>query len=155
MNAIQKRALTIVMLLIGLLTGCQDKIESGEEVPSGDYIGLEEMGDASPDGPNSGWYHENTLTVRGNSVALNQVPVTISNNEKAYSASDGGFYNFEGTLEKSQGKYFARLTLTHHDYAPVPVKIINEADTSSELSLAEGIENRVIAPKIGGKAKWE
>lgn len=145
MNRLYELRLSLIILLLGLVSGCQTATESWEEVPDGEYIGLEESSDLYPDIPDDKWYYENTLTIRGDSISLHQVSVTIyGNNEKMYSVSDGGFFDYKGSIEKSEDKHFARLILKdHYQFHVFPVEVLTEADPDPGLSLEEGIEKGI------------
>ena len=87
--------------------------------------------------PQYKWYHLSELTFKGDSVFLEQSPVAIFKKDTIFSASDGGFYSYRGTLETYKAKIIASLALANCDYCPfqvvrfTPPKIINDVDTSS------------------------
>ena len=132
---------------------------SGQLKPKGTFIGLERMaGYNDPAKPRYKWYHLSELTFRGDSVFLEQSPVSIYKSDTSFSASDGGFYSYSGTLENYKGKTVASLTLISCDYCPMqmvrftPPKIVDdndtttatEADTTSNADKSKEIEN----PKV-------
>ena len=85
----------------------------------GQYIGMEYMGakDITPNDPTDRWYHENTIIVKANSIFFESVPVVYyKNRPKAYSSSDGGFYNYTGTLIRQGDQIIAKLLLKNTDY---------------------------------------
>jgi len=110
----------------------------GQLKPKGIFIGLIPMKDyGDPAKPQYKWYHLSELTFKGDSVFLEQSPIAISNKDTIFSASDGGFYSYRGTLEIYKGKSVASLILTNCDYCPMqmvrftPPKIVNDLDTST------------------------
>ena len=110
----------------------------GQLKAKGTFIGLIPIeGYGDPANPQYKWYHLSELTIRGDSVFLEQSPVTFFKKDTIFSASDGGFYYYRGTLETYKGKTVALMTLTNCDYCPkqmvrfTPPKIINDLDTSS------------------------
>ncbi|MCO5239285.1 MAG: hypothetical protein M9904_04460 [Chitinophagaceae bacterium] len=110
----------------------------GQFKPKGTFVGLIPMqGYGDPAKPRYKWYHLSELTFKGDSVFLEQSPVAIFKKDTIFSASDGGFYSYRGTLETYKGKTVASLTLTNCDYCPMqmvrftPPKIVNDLDTSA------------------------
>ncbi|HUC82269.1 MAG TPA: hypothetical protein VMR70_15295 [Flavisolibacter sp.] len=110
----------------------------GQSKMEGTFIGLEQMkGYGDPAKPNYKWYHLSHLTFKGDSVFLGQSPVAIYKRDTIFSASDGGFYSYSGTLQKYKGKTIASLTLVKCDYCPMqmvrftPPKIIKDFDTTT------------------------
>jgi hypothetical protein len=87
----------------------------------GTYLGMEPMVNLSPDEPKARWFHENTLVIRGDTVTLNKSPVWFKDGEKFFSASDGGFYTYRGTLSFVDGQWRVTLLLTDSDYVGVRV----------------------------------
>lgn len=110
----------------------------GQIKPKGEFIGLIPIkGYSDPAKPQYKWFHLSELTFKGDSVFLEQSPVAIFMKDTIFSASDGGFYSYHGTLETFKGKTVALLTLADCDYGSmqmvrfVPPKIINDFDTST------------------------
>ena len=106
------------------------------------YIGLEPIGDRyhdiTPSDTTDRWYRENTLTIRGDSIFLEKVPVVFYHNRpKAYSASDGGFYFYRGIIKDSSDVVTAHFLLTQHDYVMLPYRLKNPADSSLQISADE------------------
>lgn len=59
------------------------------------------------DGKNNKWFHVNQLTIIGDSVYMSSSPIYINKNkDTVHSASDGGFYSYEGTIKKTNSKRF-------------------------------------------------
>ena len=83
----------------------------------GSYVAVEPMANLrDPLKPKARWFHENTLTISGADVTLNKVPAFTNKGEKGYSASDGGFYTYRGTLNLTDGQWYIELLLTESDY---------------------------------------
>jgi hypothetical protein len=86
------------------------------------FVGMEPMlGYHDPKTPNDRWFHQNTLTIKGLDVTLKKSPVSFYKGKKSYSASDGGFYTYAGTMSFSDGRWHIELLLTDSDYVAVPV----------------------------------
>ena len=83
---------------------------------SGDYVGLERMANLTPEDKDTQWFHENTLVVRGNQAILDMVPVEFRHGKKAYSASEGGFMTYRGSLLVRNGRVFMALRMFESDY---------------------------------------
>lgn len=63
------------------------------------YVGLEEMSTfINPSNPKWKWYHLSYLKINGNSVYLDQSPISIYKKDTTFSASGGGFYYYKGSL---------------------------------------------------------
>lgn len=93
-------------------------------------------GYGDPAKPKYKWYHLSELTIKGDSVFLEQSPVAIFNKDTIFSASDGGFYYYAGTVQLFKGQTVADLTLTTCDYCPnqfikfIPPKLVRDVDSS-------------------------
>jgi hypothetical protein len=48
----------------------------------GEYVGLERMGNLSPEDRDTKWFHENTLLIRNDEAILDEVPITIRHGRK-------------------------------------------------------------------------
>ena len=89
-----------------------------------------------PVNPKHKWYHLSVLSFKGDSVFLEQSPVAIYKTDTIFSASDGGFYSYVGTIEKYQGKVLTDLKLKSCEYCPnrfikfTPPKIVIDEDTT-------------------------
>jgi hypothetical protein len=69
------------------------------------------------------WYRLNILKIKGDSVFLDQSPISIYKKDTSYSASDGGFYYYHGTLTKLTDTTFSiNLTEIFCDYCGELVK---------------------------------
>jgi hypothetical protein len=106
-----------------------------KQIVDGDYMGLEKMANLSPYNKDAQWFHENTLTIKGNKVTLEKVPIIIKKGKKEYSASDGGFYTFEGNINLSKGKQILILKLINSDYAPVRVSGNNDSPAQLKIDI--------------------
>jgi hypothetical protein len=75
------------------------------------------------------WYRLNVLKIKGDSVFLDQSPISIYKKDTSYSASDGGFFYYHGKLTKLTDTTFSiNLTEIFCDYCGTPVK--KQADGS-------------------------
>jgi hypothetical protein len=100
---------------------------------NGLYTGLEEMcwidstgkkdcyGD--PANPKWKWYHLGYLKIKGDSVFLDQNPISIYKKDTSYSASDGAFFYYSGTLQKNDTTVVFNLNELFCDYCGVPVRV--------------------------------
>jgi hypothetical protein len=92
---------------------------------NGLYAGLEYMGTSTdPVYPGKVFkaYHLAYLKIRGDSVFLDQNPIFVHKNDTSYSASDGGFYYYSGTLTKTHTTVLFNLKELFCDYCGVPVE---------------------------------
>ena len=105
------------MFLAGLCT-----FKSFSQVASGLYKGLERMcwpndkGKIECYGAPGKWYHENLLLIEKDSVFIYKVPLQMIGKKKAYSASDGAFYYYFGTISQTDTGSFVNLTMNNCDY---------------------------------------
>lgn len=135
-----------LLLPLAITSACQQRQPvithpAVRQVPTGVFVGLEEMSGMPPERPGDRWYHENIVYIRPDSLFLEGNPLVINQNkEKSYSASDGGFYSFSGRLDTTGGKLVARLRMFAHDYIAEPV-IIEAKDTAAtkNMDLEEAI----------------
>lgn len=109
----------------------------GQLKPKGTFIGLIPMKNyGDPAKPQYKWYHLSELTFKGDSVYLEQSPIAINKKDTIFSASDGGFYYYAGTIQLFKGRTVADLTLTTCDYCPnqfikfIPPKLVKDVDSS-------------------------
>ena len=63
----------------------------------GTFVRLEPIPDLHEQ-PGDHWFHENTLTIKGNAVTLREEPVVFRQGKKLPSDSESGFYTYRGTL---------------------------------------------------------
>ncbi len=111
-------------------------IVCGQLRPNGVFVGLEKIeGYPYLANPKYTWYHLSVLTFTRDSVFLEQSPVAIYKTDTIFSASDGGFYSYAGTVSKYEGKTVADLKLKSCDYCELqmieftPPKIVQDEDT--------------------------
>jgi hypothetical protein len=90
-------------------------------IADGTYYGYESMDNLSPDQPEAHWYHENVLTVRGQTIRIEKYPRWLVDDNVRFSASDGGFYTFEGSMEAVAGRTLVKLRLAKCDYCAIDV----------------------------------
>jgi len=97
----------------------------------GEYIGLQKMGNLSPEEADTKWFHENTLVTRDDDAILGMVPIYTRHGHKVYSASDGGFLTYRGRFFRRDGRGFISLRLFQADYILTPAgkDIYNEVKT--------------------------
>jgi hypothetical protein len=126
----KKTTLSLFTILLLTLAFGQPKLK-------GTFIGVEAMKDYSdPSNPKYKWYHLSALTFKGDSVFLEQSPIAIYKMDTIFSASDGGFYSYAGTIGKYEGKPFLDLKLKSCDYCPrkfmkfTPPKIVKDEDST-------------------------
>lgn len=115
----------------------------------GHYLGMDYMGKmaVTPEDTTDRWYHENKLTIRGDSLTLTSVPVVFyEGRPKAYSASDGGFYEFRGKIMRQDKQLIAKLQLTSQDYVLTPYKVIEAKAklAKGNLSFEEKIKRGIV-----------
>ena len=135
----------------------------GQLKPQGTFIGLESIkGYEDSAKPNYKWYHLSIMTIKGDSVFLDQSPIAIYKKDTLFSASEGGFYYYKGTLQWFQGKIIADLTLDSCFNCPnqlisfTPPKLVREDgtvsknynDTATRLIETSVIENPKIKYKV-------
>jgi hypothetical protein len=107
----------------------------GPAIPTGIYIGMEEMEGFPAENPGDKWYHENYMYIRPDSLFLEGNPVVVhKNGEKGYSASDGGFYSYSGRIDTAGGKFTAKLLMFAHDYIAAPLIIKDTTAAKADLS---------------------
>jgi hypothetical protein len=123
----------------------------------GTYIGLEKLCwktdvngnciDTLELNPGFKWYHENTLKIKGDSIFMDQNPLSIKDNQKLFSASDGGFYYYKGTVIKKDKLYYFNFKELYCDYCPEEVEkqpngTYTTVETEKTKQLIGKIENR-------------
>ena len=84
--------------------------------------------------PKAQWYHETILTIKNDSVWVAKNPVRFYKGKKYYSASDGAFYYYRGTINKYKSKKVILLVLKNCDYCPIsrkfePPNLFKSSDT--------------------------
>ena len=69
------------------------------------------------------WYHLSILKIKGDSVFLDQSPISIYKKDTSYSASDGAFFYYRGTISKITDTTFTiNLTEIYCDYCATRFK---------------------------------
>ncbi len=108
---------------------------------NGLYVGLEDMG-AQVDQSKPKWklYHLSYLKIKGDSVNLDQSPISIYKIDTSFSASDGGFYYYSGTLTTSDTTIEINLKETSCDYCGELMK--KNADGTFERELLTKIKRK-------------
>jgi hypothetical protein len=111
-----------LFFLVALSTG----ICIGQNTIEGTYQGLEKIcwgttkdGKCdNDDNEKTGWkwYHLNWLKIKGDSCFLDQNPVTIYKKDTSWSASDGGFLYYSGTVTRTDTTVIFNLTELFCDY---------------------------------------
>lgn len=114
----------LVVISVLYLIGCKAPPDY-----NGTYIGFEEI--YITDGqsikhryldenkPESKWYHQSTLIIKGNSAWLEQSPISIIAADTLFSASEGGFYSYSGKIvRQNDNKISIDFLETHCDYCP-------------------------------------
>ncbi|RZK57387.1 MAG: hypothetical protein EOO91_10250 [Pedobacter sp.] len=110
-----------LMYILPFFIGCKHPA-----TVNGTYIGLEEIYTTntkgqkvpytSPENPEAKWFHQSTLTLKSDSASLQQSPVSITGKDTIFSASDGGFYNYSGTVSTQNNQHIIiNLTETSCD----------------------------------------
>lgn len=92
------------------------------QVESGSYKGLERMCWTNNkgkvhcyDAPRK-WFYENSLFIDKDTFFIYKVPVEVVGNKKIYSASDGGFYYYYGTIKQTDTGSILNLVMHNCDY---------------------------------------
>jgi hypothetical protein len=99
---------------------------------NGLYSGLEYTGivtDPVYPGKDFKTFHLGYLKIKGDSVFLDQNPIFVYKNDTSYSASDGGFYYYSGTFQKSDTTISFYLKELFCDYCPIRIV----TDTTQEV----------------------
>ena len=93
----------------------------GQTVKDCSYSGLEDMHYVSHAKHNVlRWYHLTYLTIKDDSVWVSQAPVAINKHDTIWSASDGAFYYYEGTVKIKGKQITMNLGMTNCDYCGIP-----------------------------------
>ena len=93
----------------------------GQTVKDGSYAGLEDMHYVSREKHIMfKWYHLTHLTIKDDSVWVSQDPVAIHKHDTIWSASDGAFYYYEGTVTIKGKQITMNLRMTNCDYCGIP-----------------------------------
>ena len=147
-----RKFVTIILTLFTL------SVTYGQTNLNGIYKGQEEMcvtdslGKrdcfSDPKRPEWKWYHLNYLRINGDSVFLGQSPISKFKQHTLYSASDGGFYYYSGTIKTlSNSTIFIDLTEHHCDYCGTQVRIQPDGTYKEEkrkIQIVGKLENDLI-----------
>lgn len=96
-------------------------------IADGFYVGLEEIFWTNNTGkkeyykdpafPQNKWYHLGSMHISKDSAFFNQAPVYIeSKGDTVFSESDGGFYNYSGTITQNGDSISLNLVESNCDY---------------------------------------
>lgn len=112
----------------------------------GTYIGLE-LNDLTidPSGkiyfygvdtfPKQRHLHEVKVVIKANKITVDKYPVYFDSSGKTYSASDGGFITYGGTLIKSGDIYIAKTKMIAYDYMGFsffePPQIVDDTNSNN------------------------
>ena len=66
--------------------------------------------------PKQRWFHEVKVIIKSNRITVDKYPVCFDSSGKKYSASDGGFITYGGTLIKSGDIFIAKTKMITYDY---------------------------------------
>lgn len=136
-------AFILTLLFVYSCTSTGDKPTSDNTVKStkvvqidtslnGFYVGLEEMCYTDSTGKKDcygdpthliwKWYHLGHLKLKMDSVFLDQSPISIHKGDTTFSASDGAFYYYSGTFQKTDTIILFNLKELFCDYCGVAVR---------------------------------
>src|SRR5450631_2710673 len=115
--------------ILSLLIFCSTAQNLPAQNLSGEYKGFERMCWINEKGklecfdqPRK-WYHVNKLYIENDSAFLYQEPVQIKKKDTSYSASDGAFFYYAGTITKSDSGRMIHLKKISCDYCYRPIQI--------------------------------
>jgi hypothetical protein len=77
---------------------------------------------SDPARPERKWYHLTYLKIKGDSVFADQDPVNIYKRDTVYSSSDGAFYYYHGTINRTDSLATIKVQLIFCDYCAVPAE---------------------------------
>lgn len=76
------------------------------------------------------WYHLNYIKIKGDSVFYDSSPIRIHKRDTMYSASDGGFHYYRGTLARlTETSFSIKLAEGFCDYCGEPVEVQEDGTT--------------------------
>ena len=109
-------------LMYSLIVGiCVSHSIYGQAVKNGSYVGLEDMHYSSHEKHIMfKWYHLTHVTIANDSVWVDQDPIAIHKHDTIFSASDGAFYYYEGTVSIKGKQITLNLWMTNCDYCGIP-----------------------------------
>lgn len=121
----------MMKLLLIFFIPCFASLAYGQSSLDGFYIGLEEMCYVDENGkkecysdpadPKRKWYRLSKMKIKGDSVFVDQSPIAIYKKDTIFSASDGGFYYYRGTIKQSDSLLSISLVEFYCDYCGVEV----------------------------------
>jgi hypothetical protein len=76
---------------------------------------------SDPTKPEYKWFNKYIIKIQGDSVNARSSSICIYKNDTLYSASDGRFYNYTGTIKVIKDSVIIKLVETSCDYCPVIV----------------------------------
>jgi len=128
-----------IRLLLLLACFCSSvAIVSAQNIAEGYYIGMIEMCSIDSSGtkecytdpadPRRKWYHLTKIKLSGDSIFVDQSPVGVRKRDTVYSASDGGFYYYRGTISKKQGGWRIHLKMVSCDYCTLRYRRLPNGD---------------------------
>ena len=103
-------ALFAALFVVG--AGCA----TSKPIVEGTYFAYSPLPNLTPDEPDNYWYHECELVLRENLLQLEMSPRVLKDGEVIASASDGGFYSYEGKLIVDGNDVVARIAQVGCDY---------------------------------------
>lgn len=77
---------------------------------------------SDPSRPKRKWYHLTYIKIKGDSVFADQSPINIYKNDTLYSASDGAFYYYRGTIDRHDSVALIKMKLIYCDYCAIPAE---------------------------------
>jgi hypothetical protein len=100
----------------------------GQSLKDGSFVGLEDMHYVSHEKKHNmfKWYHLTHVTIKDDSVWVEQDPVAIHKHDTIWSASDGAFYYYEGTVTIKGKQISMNLRMTNCDYCGIPVDSVRQ-----------------------------
>lgn len=109
-----------ILIVLFSVAGCSqkktEKIYIAQEKICWQKIGKDSCVNYLDEIPNQKWFHENVLKIRNDSVFLDKNPISKEGGKTVYSASDGGFYYYSGTVKRTKSKTIIELTELYCDY---------------------------------------
>ena len=120
------------------ILGFGAEIHAGEFV-DGVYLGWKKSVDLTPENIEEIRYQQHELVMKDSIVRIRTSPKTIKNGELSHSASENGFFYYQGKISYRDGKPYIRLKLTDCDYCR---SLDKESDQAKEFPVI--IKNEVM-----------
>jgi hypothetical protein len=96
--------------------------------------------------PKQRWFHEVKVIIKSNRITVDKYPVCFDSLGKTYSASDGGFITYRGTLTKLGDVYIARTKMIAYDYLGFsffdPPQTVDDSDSSTVKMKSEALTKK-------------